>query len=57
MSFLPGANGKIWLNPLYRSNIVHQMAKRGADRGHAPLWLRQLELQGHSREEFSVTEG
>ena len=26
-------------------------------RGHAPLWLRQLELQGHKREEFSVTEG
>ena len=23
-------------------------------RGHAPLWLRQLELQGHKREEFSV---
>jgi DNA-binding protein H-NS len=26
-------------------------------RGHAPLWLRQLELQGHSREEYAVTEG
>jgi DNA-binding protein H-NS len=26
-------------------------------RGHAPLWLRQLELQGRKREEFSVTEG
>jgi DNA-binding protein H-NS len=25
-------------------------------RGHAPLWLRQLELQGHSREEYSVSE-
>ena len=25
-------------------------------RGHAPLWLRQLELQGHKREEFSVSE-
>jgi DNA-binding protein H-NS len=25
-------------------------------RGHAPLWLRQLELQGHNREEFRVTE-
>jgi DNA-binding protein H-NS len=25
-------------------------------RGHAPLWLRQLELQGHKREEFRVTE-
>jgi DNA-binding protein H-NS len=25
-------------------------------RGHAPLWLRQLELQGHSREEYSVLE-
>ena len=24
-------------------------------RGHAPLWLRQLELQGHKREEFRVT--
>ena len=26
-------------------------------RGHAPLWLRQLELQGHKREEYTVTEG
>ena len=26
-------------------------------RGHAPLWLRQLELQGHKREEFRLTEG
>ena len=26
-------------------------------RGHAPLWIRQLELQGHSREEYAVTEG
>jgi DNA-binding protein H-NS len=26
-------------------------------RGHAPLWMRQLELQGHKREEFRVTEG
>jgi DNA-binding protein H-NS len=26
-------------------------------RGHAPLWLRQLELQGRKREEFAVTEG
>ena len=26
-------------------------------RGHAPLWLRQLELQGHSREEYAITEG
>jgi DNA-binding protein H-NS len=25
--------------------------------GHAPLWLRQLELQGHSREEYAVSEG
>ena len=25
-------------------------------RGHAPLWLRQLELQGHSREEYAVSE-
>jgi DNA-binding protein H-NS len=25
-------------------------------RGHAPLWLRQLELQGHNREEYAVTE-
>jgi len=24
-------------------------------RGHAPLWLRQLELQGHTREEFKPT--
>jgi DNA-binding protein H-NS len=26
-------------------------------RGHAPLWLRQLELQGHNREEYKVSEG
>src|SRR5262249_33555070 len=26
-------------------------------RGNAPLWLRQLELQGHNREEYAVTEG
>jgi DNA-binding protein H-NS len=26
-------------------------------RGHAPLWLRQLELQGHSREEYAVSGG
>jgi DNA-binding protein H-NS len=26
-------------------------------RGHVPLWLRQLELQGRKREEFAVTEG
>ena len=25
-------------------------------RGHAPLWLRQLELQGHNREEYAVSE-
>jgi len=25
-------------------------------RGHAPFWLRQLELQGHSREEYAVSE-
>jgi DNA-binding protein H-NS len=25
-------------------------------RGHTPLWLRQLELEGHKREEFRVTE-
>jgi DNA-binding protein H-NS len=25
-------------------------------RGHAPLWLRQLELQGRKREEFRITE-
>ena len=24
--------------------------------GHAPLWLRQLELQGHNREEYAVSE-
>ena len=24
-------------------------------RGHAPLWLRQLELQGHNREEYAVS--
>jgi DNA-binding protein H-NS len=26
-------------------------------RGHAPFWLRQLELQGHKRDEYTVTEG
>ena len=25
-------------------------------RGHTPLWLRQLELQGHNRAEYKVTE-
>jgi DNA-binding protein H-NS len=25
-------------------------------RGHAPLWMRQLELQGHNREEYVVAE-
>ena len=25
-------------------------------RGHAPLWLRQLELQGHTREAFKVSD-
>jgi DNA-binding protein H-NS len=25
-------------------------------RGHAPLWLRQLELQGHKREEYAVSQ-
>jgi DNA-binding protein H-NS len=25
-------------------------------RGHAPLWLRTLELQGHNREEYKVLE-
>jgi DNA-binding protein H-NS len=25
-------------------------------RGHTPLWLRQLELQGHKREEYVVSE-
>jgi DNA-binding protein H-NS len=25
-------------------------------RGHAPLWLRQLELQGNNREEYKVSE-
>jgi DNA-binding protein H-NS len=26
-------------------------------RGHTPTWLRTLEEEGHSREEFRVTEG
>ena len=26
-------------------------------RGHAPLWIRQLELQGHTRDAFKVSEG
>ncbi len=26
-------------------------------RGHVPLWLRQMELQGHKRGEYAVTEG
>ena len=25
-------------------------------RGHAPLWIRQLELQGHTRDAFKVSE-
>ena len=45
------------------SNTSKQVKYRGQNgetwsgRGNAPLWLRQLELQGHKREEFSVTEG
>jgi DNA-binding protein H-NS len=26
-------------------------------RGRVPVWLRELETQGHSREEYAVTEG
>ena len=52
--------------PARRSRNTKQSAKvkyRSPDgetwsgRGHAPLWLRQLELQGHKREEYAVTEG
>jgi DNA-binding protein H-NS len=45
------------------TNTPKQVKYRGQNgetwsgRGNAPLWLRQLELQGHKREEFSVTEG
>ena len=46
-----------------KSKPVLQVKYRSPDgetwsgRGHAPLWLRQLELQGHSREEYAVSEG
>jgi DNA-binding protein H-NS len=41
------------LPPKYRS----PEGETWSGRGHAPLWMRQLELQGHSREEYAVTEG
>ena len=46
-----------------KSKPVLQVKYRSPDgdtwsgRGHAPLWLRQLELQGHSREGYAVSEG
>jgi DNA-binding protein H-NS len=40
------------LPPKYRS----PEGETWSGRGHAPLWMRQLELQGHSREEYAVSE-
>jgi DNA-binding protein H-NS len=40
------------LPPKYRSPD----GETWSGRGHAPLWLRQLELQGHDREEYRVEE-
>jgi DNA-binding protein H-NS len=38
------------LPPKYRS----PEGETWSGRGHAPLWIRQLELQGHSREEYAT---
>jgi DNA-binding protein H-NS len=40
------------LPPKYRS----PEGETWSGRGHPPLWMRQLELQGHSREEYLVSE-
>jgi DNA-binding protein H-NS len=40
------------LTPKYRSPDGEEWSGRG----HAPLWMRQLELQGHEREEFRIEE-
>jgi DNA-binding protein H-NS len=40
------------LPPKYRSPD----GETWSGRGHAPLWIRQLELQGHSREEYAISE-
>jgi DNA-binding protein H-NS len=45
--------GKTTVSVKYRSPD----GETWSGRGHAPLWLRQLELQGHSRSEYAVSEG
>jgi DNA-binding protein H-NS len=45
--------GKTVLRVKYRSPD----GELWSGRGKVPLWLRQLELQGHKKEEYAVTEG
>ena len=42
--------------PVLRIKYRSPDGETWSGRGHAPLWLRQLELQGHSREEYAVSE-
>jgi DNA-binding protein H-NS len=43
--------------PVLRVKYRSPDGETWSGRGHAPLWLRQLELQGHKRDEFAVSEG
>ena len=43
--------------PVLRVKYRSPDGETWSGRGHAPLWLRQLELQGHKRDEFVVSEG
>ena len=43
--------------PVLRVKYRSPDGETWSGRGHAPLWLRQLELQGHNREEYAVTDG
>jgi DNA-binding protein H-NS len=42
-------------NPSVRVKYRSPDGETWSGRGHAPFWLRQLELQGHKREEYAVT--
>lgn len=46
-------SSKATLPPKYRSPT----GDTWSGRGHSPTWLRTLEVAGHTREEFLVTEG
>jgi DNA-binding protein H-NS len=43
--------------PVLRVKYRSPDGETWSGRGHAPLWMRQLELQGHKRDEFAVSEG